>query len=284
MNCKIAKTIDINTYIFKQGFRVGKKTKKDVWYYSPFRNNEKTPSFKIDITKNVWYDFGEGIGGTIIDFVMKYNDCSIKEALVILSEGSFPIHQQTKQIKVEPTPTYSIKKVTELTNHKLLDYLSKRKINLIFAKKFYYQVHYSFSNRKELYGIGFMNNVGGFEVINIFSENFRKICLGKKEITTINNNSNVVSIFESGSDLLSYFSLKKEIPKENFIILNSTSLVKKAINLLNDYTEIRLFLDNDKAGNEATDFLIKNVNGKIIDNRIHYKNFNDLNDYLMNKN
>ena len=284
MNCKIAKTIEMNSYIFKQGFRVGKKTTKDVWYYSPFRNNEKTPSFKIDITKNVWYDFAEGVGGTIIDFVMKYNNCSIKEALVILSEDTFPIHQQTKQIKSETKPTYSIKKVTELTNQKLLDYLSNRKINLKFAKQFCFQVHYSFSNGKELYGIGFMNNIAGLEIVNIFNENFRKICLGKKEITTINNNSDVVSIFESWSDFLSYLTLKKEIPKENFIILNSTSLVKKTIGMINGYSTIKLFFDNDEAGNKATNFLIKNGNGKIKDNRKHYKNFNDLNDYLMNKN
>ena len=280
MNCKVAKTIEMNSYIFKQGFRVGKKTTKDVWYYSPFRNNEKTPSFKIDITKNVWYDFAEGVGGTIIDFVMKYNNCSIKEALVILSEDTFPIHQQTKQIKSETKPTYSIKKVTELTNQKLLDYLSNRKINLKFAKKFCFQVHYSFSNGKELYGIGFMNDMGGLEIRN----KFFKGCLGKKEITTINNNSDVVSLFESSSDFLSYLTLKKEIPKENFIILNSTSLVKKTIGLLDNYALIKLFFDNDESGNKATDFLLENINSKIIDNRVYYKKHNDLNHYLAHRN
>ncbi|AUC21967.1 MULTISPECIES: toprim domain-containing protein [Polaribacter] len=280
MNCKIAKTIEMNSYIFKQGFRVGKKTTKDVWYYSPFRNNEKTPSFKIDITKNVWYDFAEGVGGTIIDFVMKYNNCSIKEALVILSEDTFLIHQQKKQIKNETNPTYSIKKVTELTNQKLLDYLSNRKINLKFAKKFCFQVHYSFSNGKELYGIGFMNDMGGLEIRN----KFFKGCLGKKEITTINNNSDVVSLFESSSDFLSYLTLKKEIPKENFIILNSTSLVKKTIGLLDNYALIKLFFDNDESGNKATDFLLENINSKIIDNRVYYKKHNDLNHYLAHRN
>ncbi|WP_166384266.1 toprim domain-containing protein [Polaribacter sp. 11A2H] len=284
MNCKKAKTIDLVSCLKKQGFKIGKIKTNEVWYYSPFRNNEKTPSFKIDITKNVWYDFAEGVGGTIIDFVMKYNNCSIKEALVILSEDTFPIHQQKKQIKNKTKPTYSIKKVTELTNQKLLDYLSNRKINLKFAKQFCFQVHYSFSNGKELYGIGFMNDVGGLEIVNIFNKNFRKICLGKKEITTINNNSDVVSIFESWSDFLSYLTLKKEIPKENFIILNSTSLVSKTIDLLNDYSIIKSFMDNDEAGNKATNFLIENTSSEIIDNRIHYKNFNDLNNYLMNIN
>ncbi|SFD24325.1 toprim domain-containing protein [Algibacter pectinivorans] len=279
MNCKKAKQIDLASYLKKQGFRTGKTNTKDVWFYSPFKE-EKTPSFKVNTTKNVFFDHSSGIGGTIIDFVTNYNNCSIREALVILSEGSFSFHQQKKQVIIEPEPTYSIKKVTELTNQNLLDYLSSRKINLQFAKQFCFQVHYSFSNGKENYGIGFMNNVGGLEIRN----EFFKGCLGKKEITTINNNSNVVSIFESWSDLLSYFSIKNEIPKENFIILNSTSLVKKTMGLLNEYSVIKLFMDNDEAGNIATDFLIENANGKIIDSRIHYKNYNDLNHYLVNRN
>ncbi|QXP64359.1 toprim domain-containing protein [Polaribacter sp. HaHaR_3_91] len=279
MNCKKAKQIDLVSYLKKQGFRTGKTNTKDVWFYSPFKE-EKTPSFKVNTTKNIFFDHSSGIGGTIIDFVTNYNNCSIREALVILSEGSFSFHQQKKQIIIEPEPTYSIKKVTELTNQNLLDYLSSRKINLQFAKQFCFQVHYSFSNGKENYGIGFMNNVGGLEIRN----EFFKGCLGKKEITTINNNSNVVSIFESWSDLLSYFSIKNEIPKENFIILNSTSLVKKTMGLLNKYSVIKLFMDNDEAGNKATDFLIENANGKIIDSRIQYKNYNDLNHYLVNRN
>lgn len=276
MNCKTAKLINLVSYLIKQGFRTGKTNTKEVWFYSPFRKNERTPSFKVDITKNAWYDFSEGVGGTIIDFITKYNNCSIKEALVILSEGTFSFHQQKEQLIIEQKPTYSIKKVTELTNQKLLSYLSSRRINLKFAKRFCCQVHFSFKDGKELYSIGFMNNYGGFEV------NFpRKFCLGKKEITTINNNSDVVSIFESWSDFLSYLTLKKEIPKENFIILNSTSLVKKTIELLDEYSTIKLFFDNDEAGNKATNFIVENANGKIIDNRIHYKNFDDLNDYLI---
>lgn len=279
MNCKTAKQIDLVFYLKKLGFRIGKINTKEVWFYSPFRDNERTPSFKINISKNVFFCHSSGIGGTIIDFVIKYNNCSIKDALVILSKDTFSIHQQTKQIKSEQKPAYSIKKVTELTNQNLLDYLSSRKINLQFAKQFCFQVHYSFSSGKENYGIGFMNDVGGFETRN----KFFKGCLGKKEITTINNNSNVVSLFESHSDLLSYFSLKKEIPKENFIILNSTSLVKNTIVLIEDYSTVKLFFDNDEAGNKATNFIIENTNNIAIDNRIHYKNFNDLNDYLINQ-
>ncbi|QWX83578.1 toprim domain-containing protein [Cellulophaga sp. HaHaR_3_176] len=280
MNCNKAKQIDLVSYLKKQGFKTGKTTSNEVWFYSPFRG-EKTPSFKVDYLKNVWIDFIDHKGGTIIDFVMIYNNCSIAEALSILSKDSFSFHQQPKYRPVSKKPTYSIKKITELTNQRLLDYLINRKIDLQFAKRFCFQVYYSFSNGKELYGIGFMNDVGGIEIVNIYTRHYRKICLGKKEITTINNNSNVVSLFESWSDYLSYLTLKKQIPQESFIILNSTSLAKKAISLLHDYSIIKTFFDNDEAGDIATNLLIENYQNKVIDNRIHYKSYDDLNDYLM---
>gem|GEM_PF-4687033 len=50
------------------------------WFHSPTRR-EKTPSFKVDLNKNLWYDFGIGEGGTLIDLVIKLNNYSVPEAL-----------------------------------------------------------------------------------------------------------------------------------------------------------------------------------------------------------
>ncbi|MBP1838639.1 toprim domain-containing protein [Formosa algae] len=252
------------------------RKKEQYWFKAKWRN-ESTASVKCE--GNLYYDFGEGCGGNTIDFIMKYFSVDFVQAINWLRGEDFifsfdpPIPKKSKQTN------YSIKKVTELSSPTILNSIMERRINLEFAKRFCCQVHYSFNRGKELYSLGFMNNSGGFEV------NFpKKYCLGKKEITTISNDFNVVSLFESWSDFLSYLTLKKHIPKENFIILNSTSLVKKVIDLLNDYSIIKLFLDNDEAGNIATNILTENFQNKVIDNRIHYKNYNDLNDYLMKTN
>lgn len=279
LNCEKAKRIDLILYLKKLNIEVAKTTSKEVWFFSPFKD-EKTASFKVNIIKNIWMDFSEGVGGTIIDFIMKYNNCSISEALQILSNNVFSIHQQPKKIKHETSPTYSIKKVTELTNYNLLDYLKSRKINLDYAKKFCCQVHYSFESKKEIYAIGFMNDKGGFEIRNKYT----KICLGKKAITTIKNQSKTVCVFESWSDFLSYLTLKNEIPNEDFIILNSTSLMKTIYKKIENYNLIKTFLDNDDTGKKATKLLIDNTKKQVVDNSIHYKNFNDLNDYLINRN
>lgn len=273
MNCKKAKEISIISYLKKCGISPHKTTNNEVWFLSPFRE-EKTPSFKIDLDKNIWFDFGEGIGGTIIDLVMKSNNCSVKNALQILDQGTFSFHQQSKMLASQKS--YSILKIAELTNKNLIDYLLRRKINIQYSKRFCFQVHYSFSTGKEYYGIGFMNDFGGLEIRN----NFFKGCLGKKAITTINNNSDTISLFESWSDFLSYLTLKKVIPKENFIILNSTTLIKKIPELITDYKRIKCFFDNDGAGNRALKHLQNTSKKTIIDCRIYYKKYNDLNDYL----
>lgn len=277
MNCQEAKKIDLLSYLNKKGSITKKIRQNNAWVTSIFRPEEQTPSFKVDLVKNTWWDFGEGIGGTIIDLIMRLNNCSIKEALEKLSNDSFSFHQQPKIIKKKTT--YSILKVVDLENKHLISYLEKRKINLEFAKRFCFQVHYAFNSKKEYYGIAFMNDYGGFEIRNIFF----KGCLNKKAITTIYNHSKTVSLFESWSDFLSYLTLKKKIPDEDFIILNSTALVNQAIELIKKYDEIKPFFDNDEAGNKAFNIIQKNTKKEVIDYRKHYKNYNDLNDYLINR-
>lgn len=278
INCSTANKIDLENILLKIGYKPQKTRYSEKWFISPFRN-EKTPSFKIDLNKNLWYDFGEGIGGTVIDFIMKYNNCSIKNALDIIATNNYSFCKPIEKMNLPVKPKYSILKVTELDDDDLIKYLSYRNINLEFAKRFLFQVHYSFSTSKKYSGIGFMNDFGGFE---IRKKSF-KGCLGKKSITTINNNSDVISLFESWSDFLSYLTLKKQIPEENFIILNSTSLVKKVPELITKYSKVKCFFDNDEAGNKALNTLKENCKNEIIDYRSYYKSFNDLNEYLVNK-
>lgn len=273
MNCKKAKNIDLFSYLKNHGFSPSKMNAREAWYKSPFRN-EKTASFKVDLNKNIWYDFGVGNGGTIIDFVVKFNNCDVKKALEILNSNSFSFHQQ-QQIKNQQK-NYSVLKVTQIENQNLINYLSERKINLQFAKHYCIQIHYSFYNQKEYYGIGFENDSGGFEIRN----KFFKGCLGNKGITTINNNSKVLSIFESWSDFLSYLTLMPHNKNENFIITNSTSNVKSIINLLSKYSIVKSFFDNDKSGVNATELIKKNCNKQFFNESLKFKEHNDVNDYL----
>lgn len=61
------KGIDLVAYLESLGFEPVRVRNNDYWYLSPLRN-ERTPSFKVNRKLNRWYDFGEGFGGSIIDF------------------------------------------------------------------------------------------------------------------------------------------------------------------------------------------------------------------------
>jgi hypothetical protein len=276
MNCNTAKKINLIEFLIKLGFNPKKTTNTDTWFLSPFRD-ETTPSFKISNHKNHWIDFGEGVGGNIIDFVIKFYQCDIKKALEILSDKSFSFHKPKNNIHAKKT--YSILKTKEVSNKNLIDYLKSRKLNLNIINKYCSEVYYKFETSKEYYAIGFKNDSGGFEMRN----KYFKGCLGKKDITTINNNADVVSLFESWSDFISYLTLKKEEFEEDFIILNSTSMVKKVITQLESYTKLKIFFDNDTSGDNALDFISKNSNINLEDCRKYYKEFKDLNEYLINK-
>jgi DNA primase len=83
MNCQQAKKIPITHYLHTKGIQPKTIKNGSAWYYSPFRN-ETTPSFKVDRQNNIWYDFGTGTGGNLLDLVMNIEKTGIAGALMIL--------------------------------------------------------------------------------------------------------------------------------------------------------------------------------------------------------
>ena len=67
MNIEQAKNISIMTLLDKLNFKPQRINNKEAWFLSPFRE-EKTASFKVDLNRNTWHDFGSGKGGDILDF------------------------------------------------------------------------------------------------------------------------------------------------------------------------------------------------------------------------
>ena len=131
------------------------------------------------------------------------------------------------------------------------------------------------------FSIVFTNNSGGYVTRNKHPKS--KINLGKADITTIINPSKQIKIFEGFFDYLSYLEMTQNTILSDYIILNSVSHTQRALKLIQGkYGLIELYLDNDKSGDEATEKFIKNNSRcKVIDKRKHYKNFKDLNEFLL---
>jgi DNA primase len=255
---------------------------KEFYIHSPFRS-EKTPSFKINPNLNTWYDFGAGFGGTILDLVMKLENKDTKQAVKRLRElagdttsnsfFSFPQHNNLNT--TQKIIDYEIK---PLSNKILLNYLKSRKIDYRASKQHLKEIYYKVRD-KSYFGLAFRNDSNGFEIRN----KYFKGVVGKKDITTITGEKkkDEVVVFEGFMDFLSYLTIKPNTGKD-FIILNSVSLVDKSIQIISRYDNISLALDNDNAGDIATQKIIKHI-PYAKDVRKFYKNYKDLNEFIKNK-
>ncbi len=79
MNIQEAKKIRLVDFLGGLGHHPVIQRGNSVWYKSPFRM-EKEASFKIDLRKELWYDFGLGKGGDIITLakeIYQTNDISL---------------------------------------------------------------------------------------------------------------------------------------------------------------------------------------------------------------
>lgn len=78
------KQISIVDYLAQAGFEAKLIKGVNYWYCSTLRS-ELTPSFKVNVERNQWYDFGTGDHGDIIDLVCALQHCSTADAMRRLS-------------------------------------------------------------------------------------------------------------------------------------------------------------------------------------------------------
>ena len=169
----------------------------------------------------------------------------------------------------------------------LTSYLRQRGINTELAKRECREVRY-LTDGKPYFAVGFPNRSGGYEIRN----KLFKGCIAPKDITHIQQEQPKEScyLFEGFMDYLSFLTLRlercpnrPELDGQDYIVLNSTSNLSKAIRPLGDYGCIHCFLDNDKTGMEAVQELREEYGLRIRDASHIYGGYNDLNDFLRDK-
>ena len=273
------KDIGIKQFLQTKGINPVKDYGYYGMYYCPHRE-DRNASFKVDYNKNVWYDFGTNEGGSIIDLVMKMENCSFHEAANWV-EGKYA----GVQISSDADSSFSfhgdnssniIQNILPITHPKLIEWVKERKINLDLANRYCKEIHYQ-NKDKNYFSVGFKNDKGGYELSS--PPNF-KSCISPKEITTFRNNQDTCLAFEGFWDYLSYLAIQKiEKAKHDVAVLNSVANVQKAMDFLKSHKEIYSYLDNDEGGRNATELIKSNCIS--VNNRSErYAGFKDLNDYL----
>ncbi|WP_290539941.1 toprim domain-containing protein [Alistipes sp.] len=184
-------------------------------------------------------------------------------------------------------PCFQQLNITPLSSSALLDYLQERGINTALAKRECREARFT-HNGKRYFAIAFPNLSGGYEIRN----RYFKGCIAPKAISHIRQSGEQRSacyVFEGFIDYLSFLTLRfercpdmPELDAQDYMVLNSTANVPKALYSLGGYERIHCFLDNDRAGMEALQQIRREYAGtrQIRDASHIYGGCKDLNEYL----
>ena len=286
------KNIGIRQFLARRGIQPKYECNGYGMYLSPLRE-ERTPSFKVDYVRNLWYDFGLGEGGTLRTLVMRLERCDSCEAVRRLQNGE---KRDAGSVSLSPgigeplgvggalsvvcsatVPALRILSDASLRHPALVGYLASRGIVPSVAAAFCREVRYEVNGRA-FFAVGFRNDAGGWE---LRSERF-KGGSSPKHITTLDNRSDTVIAFEGFMDFLAYLSLKHpERLRIDATVLNSVVNLPKAVPFLSRHPVIHTFFDNDEAGRKATADLIRLCpRSEVIDQSSFYSGHKDVNDYL----
>jgi len=284
----LIKRYSIVEYLERKGIKPMRRTPSYALYRSPLRE-ETHPSFKVDTQKNLWIDYAEGRGGSIIDLYMRLEGCTLSEAICRLGQQTASADETYSLPSSEPrigfnqtstkqaSETRRLISISDTLPPHLQEYLTKERcIDLEKAMPFLKCITYEVRGRC-YQAIGFANLSGGYELRD---DKTFKGTIAPKDITPIfTDRAEPVCIFEGFMDFLSFLSMKEEITN-HCLVMNSVSNVSRTIRYLNDrhLTHIRAFLDNDDAGRRTVQEFVK-VGFKVEDMSVHYKGFKDLNEF-----
>mgnify|MGYP000111637132 FL=1 len=125
-----------------------KKAGKDYKACCPF-HEEKTPSFTVVPTKQIYHCFGCGESGGIIDFIMKYDHLAFVEAIetvagesgisVVYDQTAKPVDMRFKRynkLMEELSSFYQEQLKTSAAKKKVVDYAKNRGVSGSIAKRF----------------------------------------------------------------------------------------------------------------------------------------------------
>ena len=255
----LIKRYSIVEYLERKGIKPARKTPTYAVYRSPLRE-EVHPSFKVDTEKNLWIDYAEGRGGSIIDLCMRLEDCTLSEAICRLGQKAlertaYCSCSSKRETSISPNQrkdvtasgTRRLTSISDTLPPHLQEYLEKERcIDLKKATPFLKCISYEVRG-KRYEAIGFANSSGGYELRD---NNTFKGTIAPKNITPIfEDKAQPVCLFEGFMDFLSFLSMKGEVSNQ-CLVMNSVSNVARSIHYLNErnITSVRAFLDNDDAG------------------------------------
>ncbi|MGI4759592.1 MAG: toprim domain-containing protein [Janthinobacterium lividum] len=272
------------------------------YYTSPFRPDEKTPSFVVSEVKNVWADFGgtprpgkKVAGGDVLQLIMELTGFDLARARLVLrawaSDLATPAELALPAAPAGETFTtgkvsFTDVRVEPLAMKALVDYLVSRGLNwglvqqssrtLAHLQQIFYRTSTS-QREKPYFGLGW-KTAAGWEVR---SKGFQGT-IGGKGLTWLPGREPGVLVFEGFMDYLSALTHFKQAGfPQTVLVLNSASLILEALPQLLEAPQVHWFGDNDQAGERALWLLRQALPaGRLTTHNELYRGYKDFNDFL----
>ena len=286
-NLSTIRRYPITAYLESKGITPVRRLAAYTMCRSPLRD-ECHPSFKVDTEKNLWIDYAEGCGGSIIDLYMRLEGCTLPEAIRCLGQMIFgrtkSDYPRTEAHRHTAERTDGGRKLIGISDDlppHLQDYLTKERcIDLGRTQPFLRCVRYEVKGRTYEV-IGFANVSGGYE---LRGAGLFKGTLAPKDITPIfPDGRQPVCLFEGFMDFLSFLSMKEKVDS-HCLVMNSVANVGRCIRYLRErhITALRAFLDNDDAGRRTLSAFI-DAGFQVEDMSVHYRGCKDLNEFHVSR-
>ena len=271
--------ISLADFLARLGHEPVRRSGNELWYRAPYRS-ERTPSFRVNVAKRLWYDFGLGKGGDIFTLAGEFARSGdfMARARFIAETARMPLVASEKPLFLpEPSePAFEGVEAVPLLRSTLTDYLAERGIPYAVAYRHCCRLNYGVRG-KRYFAVGFPNVAGGYEI----RSRYFKGCVPPKDVSLIKPEDtapDVCSVFEGFMDFLSAATLGLETG--DCLVLNSVSNVEKAMRYLDGYGHIDCYLDRDEAGRRTLEMLKGHYEERVCDRSALYDGCKDLNEYL----
>ena len=272
--------ISLADFLARLGHEPVRRSGNELWYRAPYRS-ERTPSFRVNVAKRLWYDFGLGKGGDIFTLAGEFARSGdfMAQARFIAETARMPFVASEKPLYLpEPSePAFEGVEAVPLLRSPLTEYLAERGIPYAVASRHCCRLNYGVRG-KRYFAVGFPNMAGGYEV----RSRYFKGCIPPKSVSLVKANdipADECLVFEGFMDFLSAVTLGVT-GNADCLVLNSVANVEKAAELLDGYGRIGCFLDRDEAGRRTLDALAKRYGARVADRSSLYDGCKDLNEYL----
>ncbi|MBT2560112.1 toprim domain-containing protein [Pedobacter sp. ISL-68] len=257
--------------------------------------NKNTPSFTVWDAGGKWLDRGgageTGIsGGGIVQLAVAYwPRLSFVEVLNKIREinsmdrvpvTNYYLSEKATSPADEAAFKFELVRTRPLGSHFVLTQYLRRRGILEIAAGHVVEVYYRRRDMPDgngcFFAVGWMNEFGNWEFAN--TKGF-KSSIGAKGLSIIPGNPGHAVLFEGYMDFLSWLKENHRREAPTVIVLNSLSLLARAIDDLRNIPKIEIFFDNDGPGIKSTKDIRKAIPWAK-DCSFYYFGFKDYNDKI----